>query len=377
MATFAADGESFLPRRRNMPSALDADTLVLLFLSVGAASIPLLAYLALLVWLDRYEREPIWLVSLVFLWGAVGAIVLGVIGSIFLGLPTSALLGASLAEAVGTAVIAPVAEEPAKALVLFLLVLSRHFDNPTDGFVYGAAAGLGFGMTENLLYFAVGATGASTEEWVVTVVLRTLFTAPMHACATAMVGMAFGFAKFKSWRYRTLVVPIGFLLAIGLHMMWNGLLVLDDRLGAQGALALIDYLLMMAVFVMIFIAYQVSLWSEARLIRRELLAECRIGTLPRAHVQHLSSWRSRAFGRSWVPRSVSIRDYIETATLLAFRRDQAQCRPDDPFYREDVLRLRERLKLVLSGAQPPRAPRAPRRPPRAPGPPRRPPEPLS
>ena len=49
--------------------------------------------------------------------------------------------------------IAPLIEEPAKALCLLALYRSREFDNATDGFVYGAAAGLGFGMTENFFYF--------------------------------------------------------------------------------------------------------------------------------------------------------------------------------------------------------------------------------
>ena len=49
--------------------------------------------------------------------------------------------------------LAPLIEEPTKAIILFAIVRSRHFDNTTDGFVYGAAAGLGFAMTENFMYF--------------------------------------------------------------------------------------------------------------------------------------------------------------------------------------------------------------------------------
>ena len=59
----------------------------------------------------------------------------------------------TVAAMVGPVLVAPLVEEPCKALFLAYVIWNRHFDNMTDGFVYGAAAGLGFGMTENLLYF--------------------------------------------------------------------------------------------------------------------------------------------------------------------------------------------------------------------------------
>ena len=51
-------------------------------LSAIAAALPVLVYLIVIWRLDRYEREPLWLVGLTFLYGAIGAIILGLVLSI-------------------------------------------------------------------------------------------------------------------------------------------------------------------------------------------------------------------------------------------------------------------------------------------------------
>ena len=40
--------------------------------------------------------------------------------------------------------------------VLLVVAFSSKFDNPTDGVVYGTAAGLGFAVTENVIYGIAG-----------------------------------------------------------------------------------------------------------------------------------------------------------------------------------------------------------------------------
>ena len=44
--------------------------IILLLLSVLAAGVPMIGYLLLMRWLDRYEREPLGLVFAAFGWGA-------------------------------------------------------------------------------------------------------------------------------------------------------------------------------------------------------------------------------------------------------------------------------------------------------------------
>ena len=55
-----------------------------LFLAGFFSVVPMVIYLIIIWWMDRYEREPFWLVSLNFVWGATGAIIFGIIGSIII-----------------------------------------------------------------------------------------------------------------------------------------------------------------------------------------------------------------------------------------------------------------------------------------------------
>jgi len=324
--------------------------LVLLLLSVFAAGVPMVAYLLLMRWMDRYEREPLGLVIAAFAWGGIGAILISVIGSLILMLPLEFATNEDTAMFLSVSMVAPLVEEPAKALVLLLLYRSRQFDNATDGFVYGAAAGLGFGMSENFLYFASTA-GEGVGAWVVVVILRTLFTGLMHACATSMVGAALGWAKFSTSPRRKLALPLSLLAAMGMHALWNGLAMAPMVFEAGAALPVISFLLFPLEFIALFIVFQASLASESRLIRRELKDEAARGTLPGAHVELLSKWSARQSQANWVPKGVDGPRYIELGTLLAFRKNQRAARPRDPYYAEEVTRLRRELRELL-GAQP-------------------------
>src|SRR5918911_1313960 len=50
---------------------------VALLIGMVCATIPVPVYLSLLLWLDRYESEPLWLLAVAFFWGALIAVFLG------------------------------------------------------------------------------------------------------------------------------------------------------------------------------------------------------------------------------------------------------------------------------------------------------------
>ncbi|MEO0604727.1 MAG: PrsW family glutamic-type intramembrane protease, partial [Myxococcota bacterium] len=110
-------------------------TLLLTVASVLAAIVPMFTFLAVVWWLDRYDREPVWLLVLTFAWGAVPAVFLAIPASmvleqVFVGVGmASGLDPAVTASITGPVLVAPLVEEPAKALVLLFLIFSRHFDN--------------------------------------------------------------------------------------------------------------------------------------------------------------------------------------------------------------------------------------------------------
>ncbi len=109
-------------------------------------------------------------------------------------------------------VVAGVVEEAAKWLVVRWVVWRRpEFDERTDGIVYGARAGLGFALLENVGYLL----GAKTMSVFVTIfVARALLTIPMHAATGALS------AHYAAWRRfegRGPGLAGGYALAVALH----------------------------------------------------------------------------------------------------------------------------------------------------------------
>ncbi|MCO4771418.1 MAG: PrsW family intramembrane metalloprotease [Deltaproteobacteria bacterium] len=313
--------------------------------SIPCAVIPILCFLWFMWWLDRYDREPIWLFLGVFLWGAVGAVGLALFGSSLASIPVDILAPPGTAQSLGMTFVAPLVEEPAKAIVLLLVARSRHFDNVTDGFVYGAAAGLGFGMSENILYFMRVAAEGDPLAWAATVTIRTLYSALMHAGATSLVGAALGIAKFRRGAVRPLLLAAGFAGAMGMHALWNGLLSLaSDGAGMLGALNFALFPLEFAALVAIF---QLCLLFEHRVIRRELEDEAARGTLPEAHVRMLSAYLLR-WRRGWLPKGVDHDEYVRQTTTLALRKSQLATGKDSEFYEREIAELRTGIARVLA-----------------------------
>ncbi|MCB9684937.1 MAG: PrsW family intramembrane metalloprotease [Alphaproteobacteria bacterium] len=329
-------------------------SVLLSLLSTVCACVPMMGFLGLVWWLDRYDREPIWLIGLTFLWGAIGGVVSAVVGSTLLQFVLALVFGLVQAatgmdtspwlEPAGPVLIAPVAEEPAKALFLAYVIWNRHFDNMTDGFVYGAAAGLGFGMTENLLYFV----GVSNDlaAWGMTVLVRTFYSALMHATATSIVGASLGFARFRGLPALGVALGVGLFLAGGVHATWNGLLTLAQISGGQWAA--LDYVLFPLELAGVFAVFQICLVEESMTIRRELQEEAAAGLIPADHPRILASAVRRLFG-GWVPPGVDHELYVQTATSLAMRKRQVrQMGHRAPeFYRDEVDRLRDQVSLLL------------------------------
>lgn len=306
-------------------------------LSYPSAVLPVLGFLWLLWWLDRYEREPLWLLGGVFLWGALGATTLAAqAGSILPG-----LLPFPVTDLGETVLLTPLVEEPSKALVLILVARSIHFDNVTDGFVYGAAAGLGFGMTENLLYFQALAEEGDSLRWLELVFTRSLFPVLMHAMSTSAIGAALGFGKFRKPPGRALALAAGMVTSVVLHASWNGLVVAEGRT-AQ----LLGFGLLPLEFVFLFVLFQLGMLREQRIIQAELQHEADEGFLPPEDVEGLSSW-ARRVQADWAPQGVDVDRYARLATTLAFRKHQARIAGKlAPRYLAEVEELREKIAAI-------------------------------
>lgn len=332
---------------------------VFVVLSLVFAVLPMVGLLLFVWWLDRYDREPLWLYLLTFLWGGIGGVVVALVGNTLLDISLSpvalaldqvAETGMTIQLAYGPTIVAPLIEEPAKALILLAVLTSRTFDDVTDGFVYGAAAGLGFGMTENALYFL--SVLQNPEVWWDTVAVRTAFSAVMHAAASSLVGAGLGWGRFRRWWGLGFGGSIGLILAMAMHALWNGLLSIGPAVDVGFPLQDWALYLLPAEIALVLVAFQLSLLGESWIIRRELATEAAEGVLPESHPAILASWWRRQ-GYDWLDPGLDHRRYIQAATTLALRKRQVRLPGGrrDPFYRDDVVRLRRQLIAMHAHAE--------------------------
>jgi len=158
---------------------------------------------------DDLEPEPRLAVLRVFVLGCMSAGLILVVRPHLTGfLPRGDGVGG---EAVDAFLHTAIPEELAKLAAFFVgAFLSREFDEPLDGIIYGVAAGLGFASVENVLY--VLHTG---KPWIV--ILRA-FTATLgHVAFSGFLGWSFARARFTPGPRRYLFPLLGFAVAVGLH----------------------------------------------------------------------------------------------------------------------------------------------------------------
>lgn len=311
---------------------------MLIIFSALAAIVPMSIYLVLIWKFDRYDREPFKLVFTNYLWGALGAIFLALLGSFFLTAIASIFIrdGLQLSR-FGAIVVAPVVEEITKGLFLLITIANKKFDNLTDGIVYGGAIGLGFGMTENFLYFVT--YGESVSNWIMLVIVRSLFSAVMHCVSTATFGAFLGLAKFKSSPKKVTYPFIGLIIAMMIHSIWNFSLSYEN-------IAPIGFLFMLVSILIFISAFSFSLRNERKTILNELREESEIGIIPESHLVILSSPQRERKG--WLDEG-SRKTYIKAATTLAFRKVQLRnsSGASKTYYEMDVDNYREFIKKLL------------------------------
>jgi RsiW-degrading membrane proteinase PrsW (M82 family) len=225
----------------------------------------------------------------------------------------SAAAGGSVLAA---SLLSALVEELAKALPLLVFWKNSNFDNGTDGIVYGATVGFGFGMTENALYFLSSYLQQGLPAMVDSIVIRTLFTATLHALTTGIAGYFLGRIKFN--RNRPVVcLSVGIGAAVGLHMAWNAAFNHAESSG-EPHLFLILVGLFPILFFALLVLMQYSLREESEIIRRELSEEALYGIIPSSFLTILPYYLRRS-ARGWIRESVK-KSYVELATTLAFHK---------------------------------------------------------
>ncbi|MFO0652749.1 MAG: PrsW family intramembrane metalloprotease [Polyangiales bacterium] len=254
------------------------------------ASAAALAFPAVVVYmtvprlLDRYDPEPAWALSMVFVWGALAAC--GVSGVI------NTMVAAAIGDSASAVVSAPLVEEFMKGLALagMFYFWRREFDGVVDGIIYATFVALGFAAVENVVYYARAAR-QSGDALTGLFVLRGLVTPWAHPLFTSMTGIGFGVARESTRPLLRWGAPLlGYLGAVFLHFVWNGSSVFSAAINVPLVLILLPlwFLFVVAFLVMVVVLVQ----RRGGIIRRYLEDELVLGTITREEFELTTS----AFG---------------------------------------------------------------------------------
>jgi RsiW-degrading membrane proteinase PrsW (M82 family) len=292
-----------------------------------AATLPVPVYVGLALWIDRYESEPLWMLATAFFWGALVAVFIAFLfntaSSVMVAVMTE---NEAAGEAFGAVISAPIVEETSKAIILFIFFLAKRdeFDGVVDGIVYAAMAGLGFAMTENIQYYG-RATFQEGPGLTGVFILRGTLAPFSHPLFTSLTGIGLGLARQSKNTFVKVVVPfLGLAMAIGLHGIWNGSIVVFG-----GAGFLIAYLLIMVpAFAIILVVIFLALRREGRIVKEFLVSDLHGGIFTPDEYNRLGTIRGRigsninAFSRGGFGHWRASRKFNQTASELAFHRSR-------------------------------------------------------
>lgn len=287
--------------------------------AVALACLPLLVVVLAVIWVDRWEPEPVRLLLTAFVWGAGVSTLI----SLVVNTTTSSVLYGITgdpysAQSVSAVISAPLVEEGTKGLgvLLIFLIWRKTFDGPVDGVVYAAVVAGGFAFAENISYFV-----QYWEQLVFVFVVRGVFSPFSHVMFTACTGLAIGkSAGMRSRQAWVWMTPLGLAGAITLHAFWNGVV---------AANMLLMYLAVEMPLFAVFVGLVVVLrGAEQKDLRLRLLDYALRGWYVAPEVQMLSTVSGRRAARKWAkafgPRvSAAMRDFQEASSALATLRRRA------------------------------------------------------
>jgi RsiW-degrading membrane proteinase PrsW (M82 family) len=347
--------------------ALLLGLLTLLLIGLGTGFVPLLIgfvlatlpvpiYVALALWIDRFEPEPPWTLATAFFWGALVAVFIAFVMNTLGGAIVGAIFGDNVGEFFASVVSAPVVEETSKALVLFGLFYWKRdeFDGVIDGIVYATMVGLGFAMTENVQYYGGALREGGIAGSLALFILRGLMAPFSHPLFTSMTGMGLGLASLSSRRAVKILAPlVGLFVAMSLHGLWN----LSASINGLLYFA-VYFFIMMPIFIAVLVTIYFALQREGRIVREHLLCDLQQGLFTVQEYECLCSVRGRmgTSWRAWRTGGVSLwrarARYNSAASELAFHRarvarglaaqDEA-ARAREEFYRRALFELGARV----------------------------------
>ena len=296
-----------------------------------AGFVPVLLFLAVLMYLDSYKLVRLrWVIFTIVLGGAAAAV----------SYTANVTLLSRLAMDFTTysRYVAPVVEESAKSIILIWLIRSQRTGFLVDASICGFAVGTGFALLENAYYL-----GSIPDSHLAVWVIRGLGTAVMHGGTTSIFGISSQLlAEFKSPRQILIFMP-GLLMAIVLHSLFNHLFFSP----------IFSTLVTLIVFpLLIFVAFEKSEQSLQNWLEvgfdadTELLELMNSGRLSESKVgKYLQSLREKFSGEVVVDLLCYLRIHLELSLrakgILMMREAGFDAEPD-----EDTRALFQEMKYL-------------------------------
>ncbi len=187
--------------------------LLLVTLSIS----PGIFIMVLIYYLDEYDKEPLWLLALAFIFGAMN---LHLDVDILEFLFSSINLENNLLRVGEEALSVSITEELLKFLVVILILYpNKNFDEPFDGIVYAVFVGMGFATAENLAFVMQGSATLA--------ILRMLSAVPAHFVFAVIMGYYLGKAKTEE-KNKFLYLILSLLIPIIFHAFYDYFLFLEN-----------------------------------------------------------------------------------------------------------------------------------------------------
>jgi protease PrsW len=246
--------------------ALADDPVMLYAIVIAAAFLPPIIYVIVIRNVERLNREPWSAILRAFFYGAVFSVLIAIVLEIAFASQFAReyqLTGGKFTitqQALLIIVAAPLVEEFAKGLGV--RSVRKNIFEVEDGIVYGAAAGLGFSATENLIY-ELGTIYQQTTpgpdgtvpglDWTFLAVaaLRSVTSSFLHGTASGILG--YGMGKRYLDRGPLIDVLPYYALAVLVHAVFNAMAAFVTFTGA--------------VFLIIFISILAISWTVNRIRR--------------------------------------------------------------------------------------------------------------
>jgi len=262
--------------------------------------VPLAIVVSVLLFIDRFEPEPLGMKLAALAWGGGVSIFFGIMGNEYVQYSVTEQTGDEVQGMIFSVVVgAPVVEELLKGLGVLVIVWARrtHISSAIDGLVYAGFAACGFLVVEDFTYFvrAVLTDGDLGQMFFQRVVMGVFG----HVMYTSCMGWATGWAvtRARSAAAGCGAVALGWFTGMLLHATWNGTAVLS---GGDEELFYTFYMFIhIPLFLLWFLFIALAMKRERRDAAAGLMPYVAQGWIIPAEIQMVCDPRSRRAALAW------------------------------------------------------------------------------